>query len=93
MHTLDLPNKNRTTDAQINTISEQEQRVVITKDADFVSSFLLERKPYKLLLVSTGNVTNNELEALLLPALPMIESAFHTHSYIELSRRTLIIHI
>jgi predicted nuclease of predicted toxin-antitoxin system len=38
--------------------------VVVTKDSDFVNSFLLSRRPRKLLLVSTGNIGNAELEAL-----------------------------
>lgn len=50
LHTLDLPDGNRTTGAEINAISLLEQRVVITKDADFVNSFLLKNQPYKLLL-------------------------------------------
>jgi len=41
IHTLDLPDGNRTTDSQINALCESEQRVLITKDADFVNSFLL----------------------------------------------------
>jgi predicted nuclease of predicted toxin-antitoxin system len=64
VHTLDLPDGNRTTDTEINRISEQERRVVITKDADFVNSFITAGKPHKLLLVSAGNITNDELEAL-----------------------------
>src|SRR5687768_13896443 len=54
LHTLDLSNGNRTTDTEINDLSEREQRVVVTKDADFVNSFHLTGKPYKLLLISTG---------------------------------------
>lgn len=64
LHTLDLPHGNHTTDAEINTLLVQERRVVITKDADFVNSFLLTGQPYKLLLISTRNITNNDLEAL-----------------------------
>lgn len=41
IHTLDLPNGNATSDAEINAVSERDQRIVITKDADFVNSFLL----------------------------------------------------
>lgn len=36
VHTLDLPNGNHTSDSEINLVSLDEQRVVITKDADFV---------------------------------------------------------
>ena len=41
LHTLDLPEGNRTTDAEISALSVREQRVVITKDSDFVEDFLL----------------------------------------------------
>ena len=34
IHTLDLPNKNYTKDSEINQISIEEQRVLISKDAD-----------------------------------------------------------
>ena len=42
VHTLDLPLGNTTPDSEINEISVSERRVVITKDADFVESFLLQ---------------------------------------------------
>ncbi|MDP9310264.1 MAG: DUF5615 family PIN-like protein [Chloroflexota bacterium] len=92
IHTLDLPTQNHTTDQQINEISVQEQRVVITKDADFVTSYLLAGRPYKLLLVSTGNITNADLEGVFVPTIPAIVAAFEQYSYLELSRTALIIH-
>jgi len=52
IHTLDLPDGNRTTDQTLITFSLTEQCVVVTKDSDFVESFLLKREPWKLLLVS-----------------------------------------
>ena len=39
VHTLDLPQKNATPDTEINLISIDESRVVITKDRDFMDSF------------------------------------------------------
>lgn len=92
IHTLDLPNKNRTTDTEINTISIRENRIVITKDSDFVNSFLLFGQPYKLLVISTGNIPNADLEALFLPNISAITTAFETNDYIELTRTTLILH-
>lgn len=92
VHTLDLPKGNRTTDTEINEMSEREQRVVINKDADFVNSFLLMNLPYKLLLVSTGNITNKELSDLFLKNLLKIISALSEYDYIELTRTTLIEH-
>lgn len=39
IHTLDLPNKNLTGDDEINRISLAENRVVISKDADFYDRY------------------------------------------------------
>src|SRR5712691_4564870 len=55
VHTRDLPAGNRTTDAEICRLADLDGRVVVTKDADFVSSHLLTRRPGRLLLVSVGN--------------------------------------
>ena len=49
VHTRDLPQGNRTSDADINDRSVREQRVVVTKDEDFVDTFHLKREPCKLL--------------------------------------------
>ena len=62
IHTRDLPDGNRTVDATLNGISIQELCVLVTKDEDFIDTFLLRRQPYKLLLVATGNITNSDLE-------------------------------
>lgn len=58
VHTLDLPRGNRTPDAEIKELSLREKRVVITKDGEFVDSFILQSMPYKLLLITTGNIKN-----------------------------------
>ena len=92
IHTLDLAEGNRTTDNRINEISESERRVVITKDADFVNSFFISKRPYKLLLVSTGNISNQELEEIFVKNLPAIVSALTNFDYIELTRTSLIEH-
>ena len=92
LHTLDLPDGNRTTDDQINELSLQDQRIVITKDADFVNSFLVASRPFKLLLISTGNITNQELETLFLPQLPKLVDKFAEHRYIEVNPTSFIIH-
>lgn len=92
IHTRELPDGNRTADDQINEISSREQRIVITKDVDFVDSFLLHRQPYKLLLISTGNIDNAALEAILSRCLPDIVAAFDDASFIELNHAMWLIH-
>ena len=92
IHTLDLPAANRTTDEEINELSARDLRVVITKDTDFVDSFLLFHRPYKLLLISTGNIANANLEELFVAEIPAIAAAFESYDYLELTRTTLIFH-
>lgn len=93
LHTLDLPARNLTTDQEITRIVIAEARILITKDADFVESFILHRRPPKLLLITTGNISNPELEALVVATLPAIVTALTTNDYVELSRTALITHI
>lgn len=85
-HTLDLPDGNRTTDEQVIECADQERRAVVTKDAEFVNSHLLHGRPAMLLLVSTGNISNRELEQLVVPLIPDLIQEFQTHSFIELGR-------
>ena len=92
LHTLELPNGNQTSDAEINALSIAEQRVVITKDSDFVDGFLLQKRPWKLLLVSTGNISNRELEQLFAANLSVLVDGFLNYDYIEINRSNVIFH-
>src|SRR5687768_9657687 len=86
VHTLDLPDRNHTTDQAIIAFADREERVVITKDADFVTSFDVSRQPRKLMLISTGNINNSQLIALFESNLQAIVQAFASHDFVELTR-------
>jgi predicted nuclease of predicted toxin-antitoxin system len=92
VHTLDLTLGNRTPDVVINELSVTQQRVVVTKDTDFVDSFVLAGVPWKLLLVTTGNIRNSELEAVLRANLTRIVDGFDQFSFIEINRTSVIFH-
>ncbi len=92
LHTLDLPQQNWTKDSVINQISVEQERIVITKDSDFRDSYFIKGEPYKLLLISTGNIKNNELIALLEQNLDRIVEVFQVYSYVEIGRNYLTIH-
>lgn len=92
VHTLELPHGNRTTDNEILVVAEHEQRIVVTKDEDFVPSFLIAGRPKKLLLVSTGNISNDELGLIVCGHILEIARAFESASFVELSRESLILH-
>lgn len=93
IHTLDLPDGNRTTDRIINELSIKERYIVVTKDSDFVESFLLRREPWKLLLISTGNINNASLEALFSATIRRVVEGFDTFDFIEIERTSLIFHV
>jgi predicted nuclease of predicted toxin-antitoxin system len=89
---LTCPKPTGPPDHEINELSIRESRIVATKDSDFVDSLLLRRQPFKLLLVTTGNLRNAELEHLFLANLESIVEALATHDYVELSRSAVILH-
>lgn len=92
VHTLDLPLGNRTSDAEIIQIADTEGRIVVTKDDDFVQSFLLKNQPQRLLLITTGNIGNAELSQLIGAALPAVIEAFETARYVEINHHSMIVH-
>ena len=91
VHTLDLPLGNRTPDSDIVECAVRDNRIVVTKDSDFVQAFLLTGQP-ALLFISTGNVSNVELEHLLHHNMSAIERAFASCRHVEITRTTLIVH-
>lgn len=64
-HTLDQPAGNASTDAEICDVADEQRRIVVTKDADFVDSHLLHGRPARLLLISAGNISQGALDRLL----------------------------
>lgn len=92
LHTKDLPRGNATQDADINRVSLAEERIVVTKDADFAQTFWVCREPYKLLLVSTGNIDNRALEELFEANLARLVELFGAHRFLELGREAIVVH-
>ncbi len=92
VHTKDLPDENRTSDCEIIEQSLRDKSAVITKDQDFVDSMTLKGEPHKLLLISTGNISNNDLENLFVPNISSVAAAFQTSDFVELSRTALTVH-
>jgi predicted nuclease of predicted toxin-antitoxin system len=91
-HTLDLTAGNHTPDTEIASMADRHNAVVITKDADFIDSHLLSGCPSRLLLVSTGNISNRRLLGLFETQITQIASAFAQSHLIELHRDGLVIH-
>lgn len=92
IHTLELPDKNRTPDSEITRIALEQGRVVVTKDDDFLHSYLIHGHPEYLLLLSTGNITNDELLALFDQYADQLLEAFATYRFVEMTRQSLLFH-
>lgn len=56
VHTSNLPDHNETEDIDIADFAVAENRVIVTKDSDFLKLYVLKGKPSKLLLITTGNI-------------------------------------
>jgi predicted nuclease of predicted toxin-antitoxin system len=93
IHTLDLPARNLTTDSEIRQIAAAEQRVVVTKDSDFVDSFLMHGEPAKMLFITTGNIPNDQLVHLLKTNWQSILQMLGQGDYVELGRTSLVLHM
>jgi predicted nuclease of predicted toxin-antitoxin system len=92
IHTLDLPEGNMSTDSVINTISVEQNRIVVTKDADFLETFLVKKLPPRLILVKTGNIKNSELLGIFRNNLTRIGDMLKQGDLIEITRDEIILH-
>lgn len=92
IHTDDLPHKERTTDREIRKTSLEQDRVVISKDSDFLDSHIIIGVPKKVLFISTGNIINRNLIKLVESNLNQIVDLFSVYNLIELNNTEIIAH-
>lgn len=92
IHTDDLPNKERTTDTEIRSLSKKENRIVITKDSDFFESYIINKSPSSLLLVSTGYIVNKELFSLFTKYFDEIIKHFESYNFVEITNDEIFAH-
>lgn len=91
IHTLDLPDQNATRDGILNKISIEESRVVVTKDTDFYYSHLLHGRPWKLVLVRTGNMSLKEMRGLFELHLAAIVEALESCSLVAIDKQAVTV--
>ncbi|HRH96118.1 MAG TPA: DUF5615 family PIN-like protein [Prosthecobacter sp.] len=84
-----MPDQNAARDGILNEVSMNEQRVVVTKDTDFYYSHLLHGRPWKLVLVRTGNLGLKATKQMFEIHLPAIEAALQTCTLVELDQQTV----
>ena len=92
IHTDNLPNKEQTSDYEIFEKAYLEDRIIITKDTDFLNSFIIHKKPKKLLLITTGNISIKYLAKLFENYFEAIVDLFGSYNYIEMTNEQIIVH-
>lgn len=73
IHVNTILDKWFTEDSAICKYADQNNCIVITKDEDFRATFLLRKKPEKLVRIILGNISNKTLTETILSCLPTIE--------------------
>ena len=71
--------------------SRDDLRVVVTKDRDFVDSFMVRGSPARLIFVTTGNIRNDDLVDLFVRRIPEIELILRSGRFLEFSRFALLV--
>lgn len=90
IHTLDLPNKNTTTDSEIIELSIKSNYIVISKDSDFYISFLQKSEPYKLIYLKVGNMTSDELINIFQNNFQLVVDQISENYVLEISNKSII---
>lgn len=92
IHTSELPARNLSGDREIARIADVDGRVVITKDSDFLKLRILEKRPAKLLMITTGNIVNQQLLLLFEQNFETILRLFETYDVVEINNSFIIGH-
>lgn len=90
IHTSQLPDGNRTDDLDILALADKKNSVVISKDADFYHSFLLQRRPTKLVAVKVGNMKLASLRSLFQNQTNNILQLLETNDLVEVHADRLV---
>lgn len=85
--TLTSDSNVRISDEYICARSMVEKRIVITKDADFLNTYLIKQEPYRLVYVTTGNLRNRPLLDLFRASLDQLIQELETSTVIELNQQ------
>ncbi|MFN0032282.1 MAG: DUF5615 family PIN-like protein [Flavobacteriales bacterium] len=92
IHTLDLAQGNDTADVEVLEYAWINGYTIITKDSDFLNYFTIKSKPEKLLLLTCGNIPNQQLIELFKINFPSILKELNECRLIELNEKSIVAH-
>jgi predicted nuclease of predicted toxin-antitoxin system len=82
VHVNEILQGDKTADSVIADYCNKNGLIIITKDEDFVNSYLLKKLPAKLVKVNLGNISTAMLVEVLEKALPIIMSLNERESFL-----------
>ena len=91
IHTTDFPDGHLLQDSEIVSIAIAENRIIITKDSDFLDNYLLKGAPPKILLLKLGNINNRDLLHIIDLYLQQIVAQFETQADVIILSKTQLI--
>lgn len=92
IHTNELPKGNFWSDEEIIRVSVADKRIVITKDNDFFNSYFVAGMPEKLIVVSTGNISNKRLMEIFQANLEKIILVLEENCLIQITQAGILVH-
>jgi predicted nuclease of predicted toxin-antitoxin system len=90
VHASELPKGNSTPDEELVQFAGLDG-VIITKDEDFYQSFLLKKRPSKLILVKFGNLRLHETIEVFSRLTQLLIELIDKHDLVELYRDRIIV--
>lgn len=92
IHANHILKKWNTEDSDLSHYADENNFILITKDSDFRDSFFLRKTPKKLVRVTLGNVSNNDLIKLFEEHFDLLnENYTKDFFYIELNKESVVI--
>lgn len=92
VHTSGLPDGDETEDIYIADFAVAEDRIIVTKDSDFLKLYILKGKPSKLLFITTGNIVNKDLVKLFEANFEVIVRLFNSYNVVEMNNSFVLGH-
>lgn len=90
IHTTFFKDGHLLQDSEISVIAKNENRIIVTKDNDFLERYALYGAPPKVLLLQYGNIKNSELILLIEKEIEKISSLFQQESNLIILSRDKI---
>lgn len=91
IHVNFILNGSNSKDSEIAEFADKDDWILISKDADFKLSYLLKKKPKKLIKINLGNVSNDELVRMIERNLDLVQMIDSRPSFmIELGKESQV---